>query len=228
MISSKNRYIKHARKSLLPMSKRKALRMMETSYLAAATGLIWIALYYLPIGGAFFRLALPLPLALLQVRRGPNAGLEGVALVVLLLLALMGPVRGPLVLFPYGLLALWLGWVWQRGFSWWFSWGGGILIGTFGFLVRVLILSLLVAENLWVVITRAGSGLLDRAIDLLNLSFVPELFHVQLIAICLVVIQEVVYVLVLHVLAFWIFPRLQASIPEPPKLLHGLVALDPL
>ena len=43
-----------------------------------------------------------------------------------------------------------------------------------------------------------------------------------------VVVQQLIYVLALHALAYWIFPRLQAPIPEPPPLLHGLVALDPL
>ena len=47
-----------------------ALQMMETSYLAATVSLIWLALYYLPIGSALFRLALPLPLALLILRHG--------------------------------------------------------------------------------------------------------------------------------------------------------------
>jgi hypothetical protein len=47
-------------------------------------------------------------------------------------------------------------------------------------------------------------------------------------ALALVVVQEVIYVLSLHALAYWIFPRLNAPIPEPPRLLHGLVALDPL
>ena len=47
------------------------------AYLAATTGLIWLALYYLPVGGALFRLALPLPLALLQLRRGGRSGAEG-------------------------------------------------------------------------------------------------------------------------------------------------------
>ena len=102
------------------------------------------------------------------------------------------------------------------------------MIGTAGFLVRVVVLSFLVGENLWVVITRAGSGLLDRLVDLLNLPLAPDLNHVQLMAFALVVFQELVYVLVLHALAFWIFPRLQGPIPEPPRLLHGLVALDPL
>ena len=135
---------RNTNRSFDPVSPRQALRMMEASYLAAASALIWMALYYLPIGGSLFRLALPLPLALLQVRRGSFSGFEGVSLAVLLLAALMGPVRGPLVLFPYGLLALWLGWSWQSGLSWWLSWGIGALLGTIGFLVRVFFLSVLV------------------------------------------------------------------------------------
>ena len=161
-------------RSFGPISRSKALKIMEASYLAAASSLIWVALYYLPIGGALFRLALPLPLALLQVRRGSPSGFEGLCLAVLLLTALMGPVRGPLVLFPYGLLALWLGWSWQRRRSWWLSWFVGVFIGTSGFLVRVMVLSILLGENLWVVITRASAGILDRLLDLLNIPFLQD------------------------------------------------------
>ena len=211
-----------------PLSRRQALRLVEGAYLAATTALIWLALYYLPVGGALFRLALPLPLCLLQFRRGGRSGAEGLVLAVLLLTALMGPLRGPLLLFPYGLLALWLGWSWCRDLSWWWSWSVGVLLGTAGFLVRVFVLSLLVGENLWVVITRAGAALLDRLIALLHLPISPDLTQVQLMALMLVVIQEVIYVLSVHALAFWIFPRLRSPIPEPPRLLHGLVALDPL
>ena len=216
------------RREPLALSRRQALRLVEGAYLAATTGLIWLALYYLPVGGALFRLALPLPLTLLQLRRGDRSGVEGLLLAVLLMTALMGPVRGPLLLFPYGMLAIWLGWCWGRGLSWWLSWSVGVLLGTVGFLVRVLVLSLLVGENLWVVITRAGAGMLDRVITLLHLPISADLTSVQLMALLLVVVQEVIYVLSLHALAFWIFPRLRSSIPEPPRLLHGLVALDPL
>lgn len=210
------------------LSRHQALRLVEGAYLAATTGLLWLALYYLPVGGALFRLALPLPLTLLQLRRGGRSGVEGLLLAVLLMTALMGPVRGPLLLFPYGMLAIWLGWCWGRGLSWWLSWSVGVVLGTLGFLVRVLVLSLLVGENLWVVITRAGAGMLDRLITLLHLPLSADLANVQLMALLLVVVQEVIYVLSLHALAFWIFPRLRSSIPEPPRLLHGLVALDPL
>ena len=210
------------------LSRHQAIRLVEGAYLAATTGLIWLALYYLPVGGALFRLALPLPLALLQLRRGGRSGVEGLLLSVLLMTALMGPVRGPLLLFPYGILAMWLGWCWGRGFSWWLSWSVGVVLGTLGFLMRVLVLSLLVGENLWVVITRAGAGMLERVITLLHLPISADLASVQLMALVLVVLQEVIYVLSLHALAFWIFPRLRSSIPGPPRLLHGLVALDPL
>ena len=209
-----------------PLSKRKALKIVESSYLAAATALIWIALYYLPIGGAIFRLALPLPLALLQIRRGVKTGIEGVTVCVMLLAVLMGPLRGPLVLFPYGFLSLWLGYSWQKCWNWWLSWSVGVLIGTMGFLVRVLVLSMLVGENLWVILTRAGAGLLEKGIDIFNLSFTPDMRQVQIVALCLVITQEIIYVLCLHALAYWIFPRLKSSIPEPPALLENLISLE--
>ena len=195
--------------------------------MAAATALVWIALYYLPIGGAVFRLALPLPLALLQVRRGFKTGVEGLTICVMLLSVLMGPLRGPLVLFPYGFLALWLGYSWLKGWNWWLSWVVGVLIGTLGFLIRVFALSLLVGENLWVILTRAGAGLLEKGIDILNLSLTPDMRQVQIVAILLIITQEIVYVLCLHALAYWIFPRLKSSIPEPPALLENLISLEP-
>jgi uncharacterized protein YybS (DUF2232 family) len=210
------------------LSRRQARQLMESAYLASATALLWVALYYLPVGGPLFRLALPLPLALLLLRNGWRCGAEGVLVALLLLVALMGPIRGPLMLFPYGLLALWLGWGWSHRLSWWLTWSVGTLIGALGFLVRVAVLSVLVGENLWVVITNAAAGLLDQLAGLLNLGGGPELIQVQLMALGLVLFQNLIYVLVLHAFSYWIFPRLQAPISEPPELLRSLVALDPL
>ena len=226
MTLDKKNFIKSSSLYKAPLSKRNALKIVESSYLAAATALIWIALYYLPIGGAIFRLALPLPLALLQIRRGIKTGIEGVTICVMLLTALMGPLRGPLVLFPYGLLSLWLGYSWKKRWNWWLSWIVGVSIGTMGFLVRVFVLSILVGENLWVILTRAGAGLLEKGIDILNLSFTPDMRQVQIVALCLVITQEIVYVLCLHALAYWIFPRLKSSIPDPPAFLETLISLE--
>ena len=201
---------------------------MDTAYLAAATALLWTALYYLPVGSPLFRLALPLPLALLQLRHGWRCAVEGVVVTALLLLALMGPIRGLLVLFPYGTLALWMGWCWRRGASWWWSWGLGSLIGAVGFLVRVAVLSVLVGQNLWVVITSAAAGLMEKLASLIGHSGAVDLAQVQLLALVLVLFQNVVVVLVMHAVAYWIFPRLKSPIPEPPELLRVVVAMDPL
>ena len=211
-----------------PLSHRQARQLMDTAYLAAATALLWIALYYLPVGSPLFRLALPLPLALLQLRHGWRCAVEGVVVTALLLLALMGPIRGLLVLFPYGALALWMGWCWRRGASWWLSWGLGSLIGAVGFLVRVAVLSVLVGQNLWVVITSAAAGLMEKLASLIGHSGAVDLAQVQLLALVLVLFQNVVVVLAMHAVAYWIFPRLKSPIPEPPELLRVVVAMDPL
>ncbi|MCP9807846.1 DUF2232 domain-containing protein [Cyanobium sp. HWJ4-Hawea] len=208
------------------LNRRQARQLMDTAYLSAAMALLWLALYYLPVGSPLFRLALPLPLALLQLRHGWRCALEGVAVTALLLLVLMGPIRGPLVLFPYGALALWLGWCWNRRTSWWWSWGIGSLIGTAGFLVRVAVLSVLVGENLWVVLTTAAAGLLEKLAGWFGLAASVELVQVQAMALALVWLQNLVVVFALHAVAYWIFPKLKAAIPEPPRLLQALVALD--
>jgi uncharacterized protein YybS (DUF2232 family) len=210
------------------LSPRQARQLMDTAYLAAATALLWLALYYLPVGGPLFRLALPLPLALLQLRHGWRCAVEGVLVASLLLLALMGPIRGLLMLFPYGCLALWLGWGWRKGLSWWLTLSLGGLIGALGFLVRVAVLSLLLGENLWVLVTTAAAGLLERLLSLLSLGPGFDLGQVQLMAMALVLVQNLLVVLCLHAVAYWIFPRLQAPIPQPPRALEALVALDPL
>jgi uncharacterized protein YybS (DUF2232 family) len=214
------------------LNRGQARQLMDTAYLAAATALLWVALYYLPVGSPLFRLALPLPLALLQLRHGWRCAVEGLVVTALLLVALMGPIRGPLVVFPYGLLALWLGWCWRARVgwrsSWWLSWGVGSLIGAAGFLVRVAVLSVLVGENLWVLITTAAAGLLEKLAGWLGLAASIELAQVQLAALAMVWVQNVIVVLALHAVAYWIFPRLRSPIPEPPDALRALVALDPL
>ena len=201
--------------------------MMDTAYLAAATALLWVALYYLPVGGPLFRLALPLPLALLQLRHGWRCAWEGVAVSALLLVALMGPIRGPLMLFPFGLLALWLGWGWRTRQSWWLTLALGALIGALGFLVRVSVLSVLVGENLWVLITTAAASLLER-LPLPGLAAGFDITQVQLAALLLVLFQNLLMVICLHAVAYWIFPRLGSPISEPPEALRALVSLDPL
>ena len=163
---------------------------------------------------------------LLQLRRGPKTALEGLLIQFLLLFIIMGPVRGTLFLFPYGILAFWLGWCWFREKSWRFSVTVGVFIGTLGFFVRVIALSTLVGDNLWVLITRASYGLLEKLIGVLNLPFLPSILSIQLAAIFLIIFQEIVYVLTVHVVAYSLFPRFKLNIPDPPRLLNSLIDLN--
>ena len=205
--------------------KSQALNLIEPSYLASLASLLWIALYYLPVGGALLRLILPLPISLLQLRRGTKVALDGIIIQTLLLIILMGPIRGPLFLFPYGTLSFWLGWCWLKNKSWWFSLFSGVLIGTSGFLVRVFALSILVGENLWILVTRASYGLIQKLASIIDISWSPSITLIQLVAILLVIFQEFVYVLTIHIIAYAVFPRLKSSIPQPPNKIIGFVDL---
>ena len=207
--------------------KSQALNIIEPSYLASLSALLWIALYYLPVGGAILRLILPLPLILLHLRRGSKAALDGIIIQILLLFILMGPIRGPLFLFPYGMLAFWLGWCWFGLKSWWYSWIVGIIIGVIGFGIRVFALSTLVGENLWLIITRASYNLVDKVSALLNISATPSLFSIQVVAILLIIFQEIVYVLTIHIIAYSVFPKLKSRVPEPPLILEDFVNFKP-
>ena len=206
--------------------KSQALDLIEPSYLASLASLLWIALYYLPVGGALLRLILPLPISLLQLRRGTKVAIDGILVQILLLIILMGPIRGPLFLFPYGTLSFWLGWCWLKNKSWWFSLFSGILIGASGFLIRVFALSILVGENLWILVTRASYGLIQKFASIIDISWTPSVTFIQLVAIFLVIFQEFVYVLTIHIIAYAVFPRLKSSIPQPPNRISGFVDLS--
>ena len=206
--------------------KSQALNLIEPSYLASLSSLFWIGLYYLPVGGALLRLILPLPIALLQLRRGSKVAFDGIIVQIFLLIILMGPIRGPLFLFPYGILSFWLGWCWLNKKNWWYSWSYGIAIGASGFIIRVFALSILVGENLWMIISRASYGLIDKLTSLLNIPWSPSLFFIQFVAILLIVFQELVYVLTIHIIAYAVFPRLKSFLPDPPNKISRFVDLD--
>ena len=138
----------------------------------------------------------------------------------------MGPIRGSLFLFPYGMLAFWLGLCWYKKKNWSLSLSGGVVLGTVGFLIRVISLSILVGDNLWIIIIRASYSLVNKFIELVNLPFSPSLIFIQLVAILLIIFQEIIYVLTIHILAYALFPRLKSTIPDPPNILNSLVEFN--
>ncbi len=93
-------------------------------------------------------------------------------------------------------------------------------------MIRVFALSILVGENLWNLVTRASYGLIQKFTSIIDISWSPSITLIQLIAIFLVVFQEFVYVLTIHIIAYAVFPRLKSSIPQPPNKISGFVDLN--
>ena len=60
-----------------------------------------------------------------------------------------------------------------------------------------------------------------------SLIFQLPLVQVQLAALLLVLIQNLLVVFCLHAVAYWIFPRLQAPISEPPPVRYSVTAAAP-
>ena len=63
----------------------------------------------------------------------------------------------------------------------------------------------------------------NKIIGLFNLPLYPSILSIQLGAILLIIFQEIVYVLTVHVVAYSLFPRFKLTIPDPPRLLNSLV-----
>ena len=75
-------------------------------------------------------------------------------------------------------------------------------------------------------ITRASYGLIEKIIGLFNLPFSPSILSIQLGAILLIIFQEIVYVLTIHIVAYSLFPRFKLTIPDPPRILNNLFDLN--
>ena len=42
----------------------------------------------------------------------------------------------------------------------------------------------------------------------------------------LIIFQEIIYVLTIHIIAYAVFPKLKSKIPEPPEVMSGFVDLN--
>ncbi|MEM8780769.1 MAG: DUF2232 domain-containing protein, partial [Cyanobacteria bacterium P01_G01_bin.49] len=130
---------------------RQTLAMVETAFLASTGSLIWLINYYFPLG-PLLSIFFPVPIALLYLRWGNRAAWMGALVSGLLLTVLMGPTRSIVFLIPYGLMGVQLGSCWRRGANWEFSVFTGALIGTFGFFFRFWLFSILLGEDLCVIL----------------------------------------------------------------------------
>ena len=206
------------------------LAMVETAFLASAASLIWFVNYYFP-PGPLLRIFFPIPMALVYLRWGSRAAWMSALVSGLLLAVLMGPPRSVLFVMPYGLLGVQLGFMWMRKANWAASITLGVLLGSLGFFFRVWLLSIMLGEDLWVYLTTQITQLLDwlltRLVDwgVIGLGVLgqPDLLTVQVFALVMVIISNIVYLFTVHLAAWLLFERLGAPMPTPPNWVQVLL-----
>jgi len=202
--------------------KAATLAMVETAFLASACSLIWLVNYYFPVG-PILRIFFPIPIALIYLRWGSRSAWMGAVVSGLLLSVLMGPPRSIQFLMPYGLMGVQLGACWRWGMNWYSSIAASTLLGTIGFFFRIWLVSILLGDDLWLYVTAQITELADWGFVKLGILAQPNLWLVQALILLMVVINNLIYAFVVHLVAVLLLERLGNSIPSPPKWVEILL-----
>ena len=198
------------------------LMLVETAFLASTASLIWLVNYYFPLG-PLLRVFFPVPIALVYLRWGNRASWMSALVSGLLLSVLMGPTRSILYVIPFGIMGVLLGGLWRRKASWFVSISLGALIGTFGFFFRFWLLSILVGQNLWVYLTVQVTEMVEWVFVKLGWLSVPSLGTIGAIAAGMILLSNLVYLFVVHLVALLLLDRLGNPIPRPPRWVQVLL-----
>ncbi|NEP57725.1 MAG: DUF2232 domain-containing protein [Symploca sp. SIO2G7] len=198
------------------------LAMVETAFLASTASLIWLINYYFPLG-PLLKIFFPLPIALVYIRWGRRASRMAALVSGLLLSVLMGPTRSIIFVIPFGLMGVQLGSLWKRQASWLLSISVGTIIGTFGVFFRLWLFSILLGEDVWLYLMSQVTELVDWGFVKLGLLIEPSLTLIQAIATVTIVLNNIVYLFVVHIVALLMLDRLGNPIPRPPKWVQVLL-----
>ncbi|MCV3211968.1 DUF2232 domain-containing protein [Plectonema radiosum NIES-515] len=198
------------------------LRMVETAFLASASSLIWFINNYFPLGPVL-RIFFPVPIALVYLRWGNRAAWMAAVVSGLLLSVLMGPVRSLLFVMPFAFMGVLLGATWHRRVPWIVSITLGTLLGTLGVFFRVWLLSVLSGEDLWIYLINQTADFLEWLFLNLGILATPSVFFIQVGAIALIIINNFIYLFVVHLAAWLLLDRLGNPIPRPPRWVQVLI-----
>ncbi|MEG4917884.1 DUF2232 domain-containing protein [Microcoleus sp. B7-D4] len=198
------------------------LRLVETAFLASTASLIWLVNYYFPLG-PLLRVFFPIPIALVYLRWGNRAAWMAALVSGLLLSVLMGPTRSILYVMPFGIMGVALGGLWRRKASWSLSVSVGAVIGTVGFFFRFWLLSALVGQDLWVYVTAQVTEMVEWVFVKLGWLNVPSLDTIGAIAAGMILVNNIVYLFVVHLVALLLLDRLGNPIPRPPSWVQVLI-----
>ncbi|MEG4801882.1 DUF2232 domain-containing protein [Microcoleus sp. ARI1-B5] len=205
-----------------PAAGEAPLRLVETAFLASTASLIWLINYYFPLG-PLLRVFFPVPIALVYLRWGNRAAWMSALVSGLLLSVLMGPTRSILYVIPFGVMGVALGGLWRRKASWSLSVAVGALIGTVGFFFKFWLLSALVGQDLWVYVTAQVTEIVEWVFVKLGWLSVPSLSTIGAIAAGMILVNNIVYLFVVHLVALLLLDRLGNAIPRPPRWVQVLI-----
>lgn len=197
--------------------------MVETAFLASTTAMLFLINFYFPLG-PFLRMFFPIPIALAYLRWGKRAAWMSTIVTALLLSVLMGPIRSIQYIFPHGLVGVLLGYLWRHKVPWGISLSFATIVGALGTAFQILFLSLLVSENLWNYATVQMTGFVSWLMQLFGSLDQPELSVIQALAVGGIVFSNLMYQLLVHLVAWILLDRLGNPIPSPPKWLESLLA----
>jgi uncharacterized protein YybS (DUF2232 family) len=221
---SSSRHTNSWQSSPLGVQSRKTatLVMVETAFLASASSLIWLINYYFPLGPVL-RIFFPIPIALIYLRWGSRAAWMGTIVSGLLLSILMGPPRSIQFLMPYGCIGLQFGAFWRWRTNWYSSIAVGTILGTIGFFFRIWLVSILLGDDLWLYVTNQITELAEWIFIRLGLLAQPSLWFIQVLILVMVVLNNLIYAFVVHLVAALLLERLGNPIPAPPKWVNILL-----
>jgi uncharacterized protein YybS (DUF2232 family) len=198
--------------------------LVETAFLASATSLLWLFSYYLP-GIPVFRIFFPIPIALIYLRWGYRAGWMTALVSGLLLSVLMGPTRSIFFVIPYGIMGVQLGACWRRQSSWATSISLGSLIDCIGVFFRFWLTSVLVGEDLWVYLMARIRDCVEWLFVHFGILAEPNLLTIQFLAIALILLNDFIYLFVVHLVALLMFEKLGNPLPKAPAWVDTLLEL---
>jgi uncharacterized protein YybS (DUF2232 family) len=199
-----------------------ALILVETAFLASTASLIWLINYYFPLG-PLLKIFFPIPIALVYLRWGNRAAWMSAIVASLLLSLLMGPTRSVIFLMPYGLMGVQLGACWHRRTNWYVSISLGTLLGALGFFFRFWLLSILLGEDVWSYTIQQVTGILEWIFNKLGILAVPSVSAIEILAVLMVCLNNLIYLFVVHLVALLVLERLGNPIPRPPHWVEVLI-----
>ncbi|MHC5731969.1 MAG: DUF2232 domain-containing protein, partial [Nostoc sp.] len=92
-----------------------------------------------------------------------------------------------------------------------------------GVFFRLWLLSILSGEDLWIYVITQVTEFIEWVFLKLSLLASPSVFLIQVGAIALILLNNFIYLFVVHLAAWFLFDRLGNPIPRPPRWVQVLM-----